>query len=180
MSGARHLTDETLMDVLDGVQGGPAARHVAECPGCAARLAEARDGLALARAADVPEPPALYWQSFPRKVAARLAAPAPPRRWSGWLLPTVATAVALAGAVAFFVPRQTGEAPPSPALTLAPWSALPPAESDPDLRVLQAAASNLDAAEDCGSLAECLADLSDEEGQDLEQMLGPAVKDGSL
>jgi hypothetical protein len=177
--GARHLTDETLMDVLDGAQGGSAARHVGECASCAARLAEARDGLALARAAGVPDPPALYWESFRRRVAAHLGAAPSPRRWFGWLLPTVATAVALAGAIAI-LPRQAPEAPPSPAQTLAPWSALPPAESDPGLHVLQAAASDLDAAEDCGSLAECLADLSDEESQDLERMLGPAVKDGSL
>jgi hypothetical protein len=168
------------MDVLDGAQGGPAARHAEECASCAARLAEARDGLALARAAaDVPEPPALYWQSFPRRVAARLDAAPSPRRWGGWLLPTVATAVALAGVIAI-VPRPAPEAPPSPAHTLAPWSALPPAESDPGLPVLQAAASDLDAAEDCGSLAECLADLSDEESQDLVRMLSPALKDGSL
>lgn len=180
MSESRHLTDATLMDVLDGAQGGPAARHVAECASCAARLAEAREGLALARAADVPEPPALYWQSFPRRVAERLDTAGPsPRRWRGWLVPTFATAVALAAVVAI-VPRQAPQAPPSPARTLAPWSALPPAEADPGLPVLQALASDPDPALECGGLTECLAELSDEESQDLVQMLGPAVKDGSL
>ena len=176
----RHLTDETLMDVLDGAQGGDAARHVALCASCAERLAVAREGLALARAAEVPEPPGLYWQSFPRRVAARLEAAGPaPRRWRGWLLPTFATAVALAAAVAI-VPRQAPEAPPSPARTLAAWSALPPPEADPGLPVLQAVASEVDPALECGGLAECLADLSDEESQDLVQMLRPVVKDGSL
>ena len=178
-SDGRHLNDESLMDVLDGAQGGSAARHVALCASCAERLAEAREGLSLARAAEVPEPPALYWQSFPRRVAARLEAAGPsPRRWR-WLVPTVATAVALAAVVAI-VPRQVPEARPSPAHTLAAWSALPPAEADPGLPVLQAVASDLDPALECGGLAECLADLSDEESQDLVQMLRPAVKDGSL
>jgi hypothetical protein len=175
---SRHLNDETLMDVLDGAQGGPAPRHVAECASCAARLAEAKGGLDLARAAGVPEPPALYWQSFPRRVAARLDSEEPPR-WRGWLLPTFATAVALAAAVAI-LPRQAPEAPPSPARTLAAWSALPPPEADPGLPVLQALGPDLDPALECGGLAECLADLSDEESEDLLQMLRPAVDDGSL
>jgi len=178
-SDGRHLTDEDLMDVLDGARGGSAARHVGLCASCAGRLAEAREGLALARAADVPEPPELYWQSFPRRVAARLQAAPSPRPWRGWLVPAFATAVALAAAVAI-IPRRATEAPASPAHTLAPWSALPPAEADPGLPVLQAAASDLDPALECGGLAECLADLSEEESQDLVQMLRPAVKDGSL
>lgn len=179
-SDGRHLTDETLMDVLDGAQGGAAARHIAGCPSCAERLAEAREGLLLARSAEVPEPPALYWQSFRRRVAARVEPAGPsPRRWRGWLLPTFATAAALAAAVAI-VPRRAPEAPPSPAHTLAPWSALPPAEADPGLPVLQAVASEVDPALECGGLAECLADLSDEESEDLVQMLGPAVAEGSL
>jgi hypothetical protein len=176
----RHLTDQELMDVLDGALGGAAPRHAAACASCGERLAEAREGLALARAADVPEPPALYWQAFPRRVAARLEAAGPsPRRWRGWLIPTFATAVALAAAVAI-VPRHAPEAPPSPAHALAAWSALPPAEADPGLPVLQAVASDPDPTLECGGLAECLADLSDEESQDLVQMLRPTVKDGSL
>jgi hypothetical protein len=112
-------------------------------------------------------------------VAARLPAGPSPSRWRGWVLPAFATAVALAAAIAI-VPRGPVQAPPSPAHTLAAWSALPPAEADPGLPVLQAVASDLDPALECGGLAECLADLSDEESQDLVQMLGPAGKDGSL
>jgi hypothetical protein len=179
-SDGRHLTDEALMDVLDGAQGGSAARHAAVCASCAERLAEARAGLALARIAEVPEPPGLYWQSFPRRVAARLqSAPPSPRRWRAWLVPTLATALALAAAVAI-VPRPAPEPSPSPAGTLAAWSALPPPEADPGLPVLQAVASDLDPALECGGLAECLADLSDEESDDLVQMLRPALKDSSL
>ena len=179
-SDGRHLTDEGLMDVLDGASGGSAARHLAGCASCAERLAEAREGLSLARAADIPEPSDFYWQAFPRRVAAQIEAAGPsPRRWRGWLVPAFATALAVAAAVAI-VPRPEPEATPAPAHRLAAWSALPPAEADPGLPVLQAVASDLDPAVDCGGLAECLADLSDEESQDLVQILRPAVKDGSL
>jgi hypothetical protein len=178
-SDGRHLSDEALMDVLDGAQGGASARHVAACESCAGRLAEAREGLALARAAEVPEPPGLFWQTFPRRVAAEVATEPARRRWRGWIVPTFATAVALAAVVAI-IPRHSIETPPSPAPTLAAWSALPPAEADPGLPVLQAVAADPDPALECGGLAECLADLSDEESADLVQMLRPAVKDGSL
>ena len=176
--GGRHLTDERLMDLVDGAREREAERHAAECADCAARLAEAREGLALARTAEVPEPAGLYWQSFRKKVADRVGSAASSPRWRGWLVPVFAATVALA-AVVSLLPRQAPEAPPSPALTLAPWSPLPAA--DTDLPVLQALGPDLDPALDCGGLAECLADLSDEESQDLVRMLRPAVKDdGSL
>jgi len=176
-----HLSDESLIDALEGAPGGPAARHLAGCAACTARLAEAREGLALARGVEIPEPPALYWQSFPRQVAARLAATGPSGRpWHGWLWPALATAVALVAAV-LFVPRPVPEPSPSPPRTLAAWSALPPDEQDPALRALQGLGPDLDdPALECGGVAECIADLSDEESQDLVQLLRPGVKDSSL
>jgi hypothetical protein len=175
-----HLSDESLMDALDGAPGGAAARHLASCAACAARLAEARQGLALTRGAFVPEPPALYWQSFPRQVAARLEAAGPSGRpWRGWLWPALATATALVAAV-LFVPRPVPEPSPSPPRTLAAWSALPPADQDPALPALQALGPDLDPALECGGVAECVTELSDEESQDLVQLLRPGVKDSSL
>ena len=175
-----HLSDESLMDALDGPPGGAAARHLAACPGCAARLAEAREGLALVQAVEIPEPPAFYWQSFPRKVAARLAAEGRSvRPWRGWLWPALAAAGALVAAV-LLVPRPVPAPPPSPPRTLAAWSALPPAEEDPALPALQALGPDLDPALECAGVAECVAELSDEESQDLVQLLQPGVKDSSL
>jgi hypothetical protein len=175
-----HLSDESLMDALDGAPGGAAARHLAACAACAARLAEAREGLALALGASIPEPPALYWQFFPRQVAARLGAAGPSRRpWRGWLWPALATATALVAAV-LFVPGPVPEPPPSPPRTLAAWSALPPAEQDPGLPALQALGPDLDPALECGGVAECVGELSDEESQDLVQLLRPGRKDSSL
>ena len=66
-----HPTDAVLLDVLDGVAEGQARRHVAACAECAARVEEARQGLALARQADVPEPSPLYWEDFRSQVGRR-------------------------------------------------------------------------------------------------------------
>jgi hypothetical protein len=179
-----HLSDADLLDALEGGPGGASARHLAACSACAARLAEAREGLALARAASVPEPPAVYWQSFPRRVAEHLDAAGPQRRpWGGWLWPAFATAAALVVAV-LLVPRPVPEPPVPPATTparaLAAWSALPAAEKDPALPVLEALGPDLDPALDCGGVAECVAELSDEESQDLVRLLRPGVKDSPL
>ena len=46
--------------------------------------------------------------------------------------------------------------------------------------MLQAVAADLEPELECGGLAECLADLSEEESRDLVRMLRPAVKGGSL
>lgn len=175
-----HLSDESLMDALDGAPGGDAARHLSACAACATRLAEVREGLALVQGVGIPEPPGLYWQSFPRKVAARLAAEGPSGRpWRGWLWPALVAAGALVAAV-LLVPRPVPAPAPSPPRTLAAWSALPPAEQDPALPALQALGPDLDPALECGGVAECVAELSDEESQDLVRLLQPVMKDSSL
>jgi hypothetical protein len=164
------------MDVLEEAEGGPAGAHLAACAACAARLAEAKGGLALAHAVDVPEPPPFYWQSFRRQVAGRVESAAGVRAWRGWLLPGFAAAVAVA-AVLILGPRPSQGPVPPPARPLPAWSALPPAEEDPGLPVLQALGPELDPGLDCVGLAECLAELSDEESADLVRALRPAVKE---
>jgi hypothetical protein len=178
----QHLSDETLMNVLDGAEGGPAAQHVAACPACAARLADAQEGLALARAADVPEPAGVYWQSFPRQVARRLDAPPAARRsWPLWAVRGVIAGVAVGAAAVTFLARPVSRPPPpTPAPALPAWSALPPAEKDAALPVLQALGPELDPALECGGVAECLAELTEEESQDLVQALRASVKESRL
>jgi hypothetical protein len=167
------------MDVLEGREVGPQGRHLASCPACASRLGEARDGLGLARAADVPEPPPFYWQSFRRQVVGRVAGTAASRTWRGWLLPGFATALALA-AVFVFAPRPAPEVVPTLASPLPAWSALPPAHDDPELPVLQAVGADLDPELECAGVAECLEDLSEEESEDLVRALRSQVKEWSL
>ena len=186
MTGMRHLSDESLMDALEASGRGPAAEHLATCAECAGRLAAAREGIDLARAATVPEPPGLYWESFPRQVARRIDATPVPRPWGGWLPRAAAGTVAVAAAIAIAVlarpepPRDPSPERVAAARTLPAWSPLPAAEEDPGLPVLQALGPDLAPALECSGMAECLADLSDEESQDLVQALRPAVKESLL
>ena len=56
------------------------------------------------------------------------------------------------------------------------WSPLPAAEEDPGLPVLQALGPGVAPAVECGGLADCLADLSDEESRDLVRTLRAGAK----
>jgi hypothetical protein len=182
----RHLSDESLMDALEGAGRGPASLHLASCMECAGRLAAAREGIDMARAATVPEPPGLYWESFPRQVARRIDATPVRRPWGLSIGRGLAGTVAVAAAIAIVMlarpqlPREPSPERATVAQTLPAWSPLPAAEEDPGLPVLQALGSDLAPALECGGVAECLADLSDEETQDLVQALRPAVKEGLL
>ena len=63
---------------------------------------------------------------------------------------------------------------PSAAAVLPPWSALPPAEEDPGLAVLKAferTDGTLETALPAESVANALADLSDDESADLAEAL---------
>ena len=193
VAAMRHLSDEALMDALEGGERGPSAEHLASCSGCAARLADARQGLDLTRAATVPDPPAAYWESFPRQVARRIDAPSSRRPWGFWLVPGLAAAAAAVLAVAFVVRPWSGSPTSSGPLAaqtvsdrplgtqpLPAWSPLPVSEEDPGLPVLQALGPDVVAAVECGGLAECLADLSDEESEDLVRTLRAGVKEGRL
>ena len=54
-----HLTDDMLAEALEGLGSPEVRRHLSECADCAGRLDEARLGLELAQASEVPEPPPL-------------------------------------------------------------------------------------------------------------------------
>jgi hypothetical protein len=169
-----HLSEETLLDVAEG-QGGPADReHARECAGCAARVADARDGLVALATEDGPEPPPFYFEQLRREVGARLDPP-PRRAFSGWLLP-----LAAAAGLFVVVPLTLREPKPLPLPSTAPalpaWSALPPAEEDVDLAVLEAVAfaepeAAVAALERPVSLDEELLDLSEEDNQALARAI---------
>jgi len=165
MSG--HVSDERLMDLLEGGGGRSEREHARACGACAARLGEARSGLELARAAEVPEPSSLYWQAMRRGVGKRIAEE--PRRtaWWSWLIPLAAAAAV----VVYLSPRpEVAPAPPLPA-----WSALPPAEEDPGQAVLEGLAvadGGLGAWDEGRGLGAFVAGLSDEESNALVEALG--------
>ena len=168
----RHVADRELMDIVDGL-GAPEARgHLAACGECQGRVEAARAGLRLAQAADVPEPPPLYWEAFRRQVERRITEE-PRARWSWRWTPALAAAAALVALVSFLPSRRSPPAA-TPAPLLPAWSALPPAEEDGGLSVLQALASSpedLAPVADCGGVADCVAGLSDEESRALAAAL---------
>jgi hypothetical protein len=176
-----HVPDGRLLEVLEGI-GAADRRHVEGCAQCQARLAEARDGLALALDAEVPEPSPLYWESLRRQVS-RAVEREGQRRPAFWRVsfgPALAAAAVLAGIVTF-LPRSDPGPEPVPEQTLPAWSALPPAEEDPGLDVLRAVApvvadAALPAA--CSAVNECVADLSDEESQALAESLRREIGEG--
>jgi hypothetical protein len=174
----RHLSDESLFSLAEG--GGTEAEraHVAPCARCTERIEETRAGLALARRADVPEPSPLYWEAMRRSVGRRIAEE--PRRplWA-WLAPLAATAAALA-----VVALTAGRSPAPAALptpTLPAWSALPPAEDDASLEVLEGLAvadGELGTLDEGRGVGAFLAGLSDEEYRALADSLREAGQGG--
>jgi hypothetical protein len=143
-----HLTDEAFADVLFGHAGQPVREHLRGCPSCAARLAEAEEGLVLARHDEVPEPSPLYWEAFRRNVGRRIEGE--PRRVSrlAWLVP-IAAAAGIAAVVLVRGPVRPVSplSSPSAAVALPAWSALPPLEDDEAVPVLEGVVASVGPAE---------------------------------
>jgi len=175
----RHVSDESLADLAEGGGSDGDRAHVASCGPCSARIEETRAALALARRADVPEPSPAYWEAMRRSVGRRMAEePHRAPRW-GWLAPVAAAAAAV---VVVLLSTGRTHAPSAPAgRTLAAWSALPPAEDDASLLVLEGLAvadadlSDLDEGRGVGAF---LADLSDEDDRALADSLRRAGAEG--
>jgi hypothetical protein len=162
-----HMSDESLADLLDAAPDAAADAHLRRCADCRTRFEEARAGLALARTAEVPEPSPLYWQAFQRGVGRRLSQRPRPSRRLAW--PAAAALAAALLYVAF--PLAPPQAPPAAEPTLPAWSALPAAEDDDGLLILQSVARQLGPDADCQGLEDCVVQLSDEEGDALAEMM---------
>jgi hypothetical protein len=175
----RHVPDESLPDLAEG-RGSEAERaHAAACARCATRIGDAREELALARRADVPEPSPLYWEAMRRNVGRKIAEE---RRGAGlgaWLAPVAAGAVAVAALFLATGRAHAPSAPPPP--TLPAWSALPAAEDDVSLEVLEGLAvadASLATLEEGRGVSALLAGLTDEESRALADSLRRAGKGG--
>ena len=175
----RHLPDESLPDLAFG-RGSEADRaHAGACGACGSRLAEVRSALEIARRADVPEPSPLYWDAMRRSVGRRIGEE--PRRRPGWAwLAPLAAAAALVAAMMLTTGRtHAPSATPEPGLPA--WSALPKAEDDPSLVVLEGFAADDDelaALDEGGGVGPFLASLSDEDDQALADSLRGDRKGG--
>ena len=176
---SRHLSDESLLRLAQGEDADADRAHVLACARCAERVEEARAGLVLARRADVPEPSPLYWQAMRRNVGRRIAEE--PRRspaWA-WLAPVLATAAAILVVVLTTGRAHAPAALPAP--TLPAWSALPPAEDDVSLEVLEGVAiadGDLGTLDEGRGVGAFLAGLSDEEYRALADSLREAGQGG--
>ena len=129
----------------------------------------------MAQQAEIPEPAPLYWEAFRRQVGSRIASEAPVRRLAFGALPSFA-AMAAVIAVAFGLATRGSQPPalPTPAPRLPAWSALPSADQDLGLSVIQAmapSAEELAGAEGCRVTHDCLGSLSDEESAALADAL---------
>lgn len=175
-----HVPDGRLLEVLQGTDGADRA-HVEVCAACQARLAEAREGLALALGADLPEPSPLYWEALRRQVRQAVAREGHRRGLWGIPLRPALAAAALLAAVVTLLPRSAPPPAPAPEPTLPAWAALPPAEDDPGLDVLWAVAPAVADATlpaGCPGVNECVVDLSDEESQALAEGLRRELGEG--
>jgi hypothetical protein len=175
----RHVSDESLPDLALGGGSEADRAHVAACAPCATRVEETLAALALARRADVPEPSPLYWEAMRRSVGRRIAEePRPAPRW-GWLGPLAAAAAAVAVFALATGRTQAPPAPPAPALPA--WSALPAAEDDPSLVVLEGlvvAEGDLGELDEGRGVGALLAELSDDDYRALADSLRGAEQGG--
>jgi hypothetical protein len=174
----RHPSEECLLAVAEG--GGREAdrAHVAACAECGSRVEEARAGLALAGKADVPEPSPLYWGAMRRGIGRRIEADRARARWT-WLAPLAAAAAVVVVVALARGPAPGPVAPPVPVLPA--WSALPPAEDDASLQVLEGLAvadAGREAFDEELGVGSLLADLSDEETRALTDSLRGAGQGG--
>ena len=74
-----HVSDETLMDLVEGAASDRALAHVRDCDRCRTRVDEARSALGLVGRAALPEPAPIFWDVMRRRIAHRLSE-APPAR----------------------------------------------------------------------------------------------------
>lgn len=168
-----HVHDDELMDAAEGIASADVRRHVQACAACRERVEATASGLALAQAADVPEPSPLYWEAFRRQVGRKVGAE---RRWRPAALAAAAVAVI---AIGLLTPNRQ---PAQPTSTLPAWSASPPsAEDDSGLAQLSALATDAEgmALAGCRGVADCLSGLSAEETMALADVLSQELETGS-
>jgi hypothetical protein len=120
----RHLNEEDLLDLADGVRPEGSTPHLASCESCRRQLADLRAVMSAAAAVDVPEPSPLFWQHLSARVREAVsneewtsASTWPPSRFGRRMVALAAVVLAAAVTWLTVLPRQIvapgGIAPPS-------------------------------------------------------------------
>jgi hypothetical protein len=178
-----HVSDATVIDVIEGTAAAAARAHVAGCESCRARVQETREAWGWSERAVVPEPAPSYWDVFRRGVALAVAAPAPRTLGPFWTAAAAAAGAAVIALVTIVPVRvPVASVAPAPVRALPAWSALPPADEDPGLPVLEhavpLAAASVPSVE-CSDLADCVAGLTDDESRALTDVLRVELRPGT-
>jgi len=182
----RHLTDDQLVDLAEGVVLESDVPHVAACAACRQQLAELGAALTIAAEATVPEPSPLFWDHFSSRVRDAVASGAGTREswwrrvswWPGIMAPISALVAAiLVLAVVFRTPGPTSQ--PAPAVEV---ELLNDASEDPSLALVAELTDALepDAAVDAdlageGSADHAVTHLNDDELRELQRLLKDAL-----
>jgi hypothetical protein len=177
-----HLSAEQLMDALEGHADPRTAAHAAECARCRALVDHAREGLADAPKAVVPEPSPLYFTAFRRQLERRIAADTVPI-WRWTLGPALAAGVVLVAALGILERPARHVRVEAPELRLAAWTPLPPTEQDEGLALIQAlgpSADDLVPASGCASVSDCVEGLSEDESHALLERMKTDMTGGRL
>lgn len=185
-----HLTDEQLVDAVDGVLSPAPSAHVVHCQMCAEKVEVLRRIVYEIRRDDVPEPSPLFWNGFASRVRASIVAPVDPARlrsfpaWR-WAVAAAALVIVVIG-VQFAGPRSTPEQE-MPFVSHGD-DAADPATIDPDgdeaWTIVQSIASELhfDDARDAGvmpragAIERAATELSPEERAELVRILEDELK----
>lgn len=189
-----HLDDVQLIDALEGEPATSA--HAASCDACAARVADLRTALAVAREDAVPEPSPLFWTHFASRVHAAIEA-APVER-AGWLrMPRTAwigAAAAAALVLALWITPVNESAPASGAHAVADRAEdsadLPTPDLDDDIEADEAWAVMRTLAEDldydtareagalprAGAIERAALELTDSERAELARIIEEEMK----
>jgi len=174
-----HLTEEQLVGLAlgetltDAVHG-----HAAACLTCARQVAEAREGLRLAREVEQDEPEEDFWRRLRDQTVDRVRVDdAARRRRARYAWSLAAAATVLLSVLVWYRPdlrRPSGTRPPSATV----WVALPPAEQDAGWSIVEEVVPALDDDETLYPEAPVLADLSPSESQALLEGLRAELRTG--
>jgi hypothetical protein len=89
---AKHATWREILDRIEHPEAAPADRHIAACPECKQRLAEARALLETLHACRLPDPPPAAVEKAMARLVAELAGDGQAsgaRAWAAWLVATL-------------------------------------------------------------------------------------------